>query len=203
MNPRPPSSPRSCLGPSPPFFISGGRLCRSRVAAGYVVPALLRAGFASTVRLKTFRAFSGLYAPNRREDCVLFLRSYFRRTVLVRLPPGLRSRDHRGHVRPWCSVCAGHHGVGVQPSGHSWRDCFGPREAAARLLSLRKRYVITTDRVAGADVLTVEVDRVLILLCSYAHNGYRRIGKPGQGSSPRFVVKRPLDENYAGPRHPK
>jgi len=36
----------------------------------------------STVRLKTFRTFSGLYARKRREDCVLFLRSYFRRTVL-------------------------------------------------------------------------------------------------------------------------
>ncbi len=38
---------------------------------------------ASTVRLKTFRTFSGLYARKRREDCVLFLRSYFRRTVLA------------------------------------------------------------------------------------------------------------------------
>ncbi len=37
----------------------------------------------STVRLKTFRIFSGLYARKQREDYVLFPRSYFRRTVLV------------------------------------------------------------------------------------------------------------------------
>jgi len=37
----------------------------------------------STFRLKTFRTFSGPFAREQREDRVPFLRSHFRRTVLV------------------------------------------------------------------------------------------------------------------------